>query len=64
LSRTIAAEIRERFGDKVFDTVIYKNVRLAEAEVEGEPIIQFDKRAGGARNYADLADEVLRRVCQ
>jgi chromosome partitioning protein len=63
LSRTITAEIRERFGDRVFETVIYKNVRLAEAEVEGEPIVQFDKRSKGAQNYAALADEVLRRIC-
>jgi chromosome partitioning protein len=62
LHRTIATEIRERFGDKVFDTVIYKNVRLAEAEVEGKPIILFDHRARGAENYKALAEEVLHRV--
>jgi len=63
LSRTITAEIRERFGDKVFDTVIYKNVRLAESEVEGKPIILFDRKAGGAQNYESLAEEVLNRAC-
>lgn len=63
LSRTITAEIRERFGDRVFETVIYKNVRLAEAEVEGEPIILFDKRSTGAQNYVALTEEVLKRAC-
>ncbi len=62
LHQTIAQEIRERFGDKVFDTVIYKNVRLSESEVEGKPIILFDRRASGAQNYEALADEILQRA--
>ena len=62
LHHTISQEIRERFGDKVFETVIYKNVRLSESEMEGMPIIMFDKRASGALNYEALADETLRRV--
>ncbi len=62
LHQTIAAEIRERFGDKVFQTMIYKNVRLSESEVEGKPIIKFDKRAMGAQNYEALAEEVLQRA--
>jgi chromosome partitioning protein len=62
LHHTIAAEIRNRFGEKMFDTVIYKNVRLSEAEVEGRPIIHFDRRARGAQNYEALAEEILQRV--
>jgi chromosome partitioning protein len=62
LHQTVADEIRERFGDKVFDTVIYKNVRLSESEVEGKPIILFDRRATGAVNYESLAEEVLTRA--
>ncbi|HXG23983.1 MAG TPA: ParA family protein [Chthonomonadales bacterium] len=62
LHQTIAAEIRERFGEKVFDTVIYKNVRLSESEVEGKPIILFDRRATGAQNYEALAEEILVRA--
>jgi chromosome partitioning protein len=42
LHQTIAQEIRDRFGEKVFQTVIYKNVRLSESELEGKPIIMFD----------------------
>ncbi len=62
LHQTIAAEIRERFGDKVFETVIHKNVRLSESEVEGMPIILFDRRASGAQNYDALAEEVIARA--
>jgi chromosome partitioning protein len=62
LHQTIAEEIRERFGDKVFQTVIYKNVRLSESEVEGMPIILFDRRATGAQNYEQLAEEILDRA--
>ncbi len=64
LHQTIAHEIRERFGDKVFETVIYKNVRLSESEVEGKPIILFDRRATGSQNYEALAEEVLARAAK
>jgi chromosome partitioning protein len=64
LHQTIASEIRDRFGDKVFDTVIYKNVRLSESEVEGMPIILFDRRATGAQNYRSLAEEVVTRAAK
>lgn len=62
LHRTIAGVIRERFGDRVFETVITKNVRLSEAELEGQPIILFDPQASGARNYTALAAEVVERA--
>lgn len=62
LHQAFAAEIRETFGDKVFNTVIYKNVRLSESEVEGMPIILFDRRASGAQNYEALAEELLNRA--
>jgi chromosome partitioning protein len=62
LHQTIATEIRERFGDKVFQTVIYKNVRVSESEIEGVPIALFDRRASGAQNYESLAEEVLSRA--
>jgi chromosome partitioning protein len=62
LHQTIATEIRDRFGDKVFETVIYKNVRLSESEVEGKPIILYDRRASGAQNYDSLAEEILARA--
>jgi chromosome partitioning protein len=64
LHQTIGQEIRDRFGDKVFETVIYKNVRLSESEVEGKPIIMFDRRASGSQNYEALAEEVLVRAAR
>jgi chromosome partitioning protein len=60
--QTIANEIRERFGDLVFETVIHRNVRLSEAEIEGVPIITFDSKSRGAQNYDSLAAEVLKRA--
>jgi|SRR5579871_3681991 len=62
LHRTIAEEIRTRFGPQMFDTVIRRNIRIAEAEVEGRPIILFDRKARGAQNYNALADEILKRT--
>lgn len=62
LHRFVAEEIRERFGDKVFETIIYKNVRISESELEGRPMILFDQRASGALGYGSLADEVLIRT--
>jgi|DewCreStandDraft_4_1066084.scaffolds.fasta_scaffold66518_2 chromosome partitioning protein len=62
LHQAIADEIREKFGNLVFDTVIYKNVRLSESEMEGKPIILYDRRASGAQNYDSLAEEVLARA--
>lgn len=62
IHQTIANEIRERFGALVFDTVIHRNVKLAEAEIEGLPIIAFDSKSRGAQDYDALAEEVLKRV--
>jgi chromosome partitioning protein len=62
LHKTISQVVRDRFGEMVFDTVIYKNVRISEAEIEGLPIISLDKSASGARNYDALAEEVLTRT--
>jgi chromosome partitioning protein len=62
LHQVFAQEIREQFGDKVFQTMIYKNVRLSESEYAGMPIILFDKRASGAVNYEALADEIMERA--
>jgi chromosome partitioning protein len=53
--------IRERFGNKVFETVIPKSVRISEAELEGEPLVLLDARAAAARSYVALADEAMRR---
>ena len=62
MHKTVAEEIKARFGDKVLDTVIYKNVKLAEAEIDGKPIIQFDRTSRGAKDYSALAEELLIRI--
>lgn len=62
LHRTIAGVIRERFGDEVFATEIYRSMQISAAEIEARPISLLDPRAPGAKNYAALADEVIRRA--
>ncbi len=62
LSEQVKAEIVRVFGDLVFDTVIPRNVRLAEAPSHGKPIMQYDKWSKGARAYKNLAKEVKHRI--
>jgi chromosome partitioning protein len=59
LSRNVIADAREFFGDKVFQTVIPRNIRLGEAPSFGRPIHTYDPRSSGARAYTRLATEVL-----
>ncbi len=59
LSRDILEEVRRHFGDKVFQTVVPRNVRLAEAPSHGQPIIQYDIKSRGAEAYLGLARELL-----
>lgn len=59
LSRMVEEEVRKYFGDKVYKTIINRNVRLGEAPSYGEPIISFDIHSAGAMNYMQLAEEFL-----
>ena len=59
LSRQVADEARKYFDDKVYETVISRNVRLSEAPSFGKPIILYDILSAGAENYISLAKEVL-----
>jgi chromosome partitioning protein len=61
LSRQVADEARSFFTDKVFSTVISRNVRLSEAPSFGKPIVLYDILCTGAANYINLAKEVLSR---
>ncbi|MEX0842782.1 MAG: ParA family protein, partial [Gemmatimonadota bacterium] len=61
LSKQVAAEAREYFGQKVFNTTIPRNVRLAEAPSFGQPIVTYDVLSAGAQSYLDLAQELLQR---
>lgn len=62
LSRDVAEEIRRHFGAKVFETIVPRNIRLAEAPSHGLPIFQYDIKSRGAEAYLALAREYLRRA--
>jgi chromosome partitioning protein len=59
LSKQVAEEARKFFTDKVYQTVINRNVRLSEAPSFGKPIILYDVMSTGAENYLSLAEEIL-----
>lgn len=61
LSRQVADEARKYFAEKVYDTVINRNVRLSEAPSFGKPILLYDVECKGAQNYLKFAKEVLAR---
>ena len=61
LSRDVAAEVRQHFPDEVFETVVPRNVRLAEAPSHGLPALRYDIKSRGAQAYLALAREFLRR---
>ena len=61
LSRQVASEAREYFGGQVFETVVPRNVRLAEAPSFGKPIILYDVASVGAQAYISVAKELLSR---
>ena len=61
LANAVSAELTKHFGDKVFRTIIPRNVRLAEAPSHGQSIVGYDKASRGAIAYLGLAGEVLRR---
>ena len=61
LSRQVAAEVRNYFGDQVFETIIPRTVKLSEAPSYGMPITQYDPSGKGAAAYSELAKEVVNR---
>lgn len=61
LSEQVIREVRKYFGDKAFDTVIPRNVRLSEAPSFGQPIFLYDPNSRGALAYSELAKEVISR---
>jgi chromosome partitioning protein len=64
LAQQVSAQLQQHFGDKVYRTVIPRNVRLAEAPSYGVPALGFDKTSKGAQAYLALAGEMLNRVAQ
>lgn len=61
LGHQVAAEVRNHFGDRVFETVIPRNVRLSEAPSFGKPALLYDAKSAGALAYLKAAEEILRR---
>ena len=61
LTRDVTAQLNAHFGDKLYRTVIPRNVRLAEAPSHGLPAIHYDKHSKGAMSYLALAGELLRK---
>lgn len=61
LTRDVSDQLRNHFGDRVYRTVIPRNVRLAEAPSFGMPVIAYDAKSRGAQAYLALAGEILRR---
>lgn len=62
LSGEVSKQLESHFGDKVYDTVVPRNVRLAEAPSYGEPAIEYAPGSKGARSYLLLADEMLKKA--
>ncbi len=62
LAQNVAAELERHFGERLYRTVIPRNVRLAEAPSHGIPALQLDKTSKGAQAYLALAGEMLRRM--
>ncbi|EKE83346.1 ParA family protein [Idiomarina xiamenensis] len=64
LANDVSEQLKQHFGDKVYRTVIPRNVRLAEAPSFGAPAMYYDKSSTGARAYLSLAGEIIRRAEQ
>lgn len=62
LTREVSAQLSSHFGDKLYQTVIPRNVRLAEAPSYGLPVLVYDKQSRGAMSYLALAGELVRRT--
>ena len=61
LSHQVVEEIRVHFPDKLFNTIIRRNVRLSESPSYGKPICLYDPTSTGAQDYRDLAKELITR---
>jgi chromosome partitioning protein len=61
LSMQVVEEVKAYFKEKVFNSIIQRNVRLSEAPSHGQPIVLYDPKSKGAENYSELAKEVINR---
>lgn len=62
LAREFQYELREVLGDKLFSTTIRRNVKIAESQSAQKPVLHYEPKASGAKEYMDLAKELLERV--
>lgn len=62
LSKQVVQEVKSFFKEKLFNTMIYRNVRLSEAPSFGKPALLYDANSNGAKNYLSLTEEILQRV--
>ena len=61
LSQQVVDEVKKYFGEKVFNTIIHRNVRISEAPSHSKPVILYDAISTGARDYMALADEIINK---
>jgi chromosome partitioning protein len=60
LAHQVAAEVRKHFGQKVYQTIIPRNIALGEAPSHGKPVMLYDMKSRGSQSYLALAKEILR----
>ena len=61
LAQQVTQELKRHFGDKLLETIIPRNIRLAEAPSYGKPALLYDVRSRGAESYIRLAKEIMHR---
>ena len=61
LSGQVVADVRDFMGDKVYETVIPRNVRVSEAPSYGKPVLLYDLKCAGSQAYLRLASEIIQR---
>jgi chromosome partitioning protein len=61
LANAIVGEVRESATDFVYETIIHRNSRIAEAPMQHQPVVMYDAGSKGATNFINLADEFIRR---
>ena len=61
LANQVVADVRQHMGDKVYDTIIPRNVRISEAPSHGKPVLLYDFKCAGSQAYLKLASEIIQR---
>ena len=61
LANQVYTEVKQYFGDMVFQTVIQRNIKLSESPSHGIPVILYDAESRGAQNHVQLAQEIIKK---